>query len=222
MNDRLTELLPWYVNGSLGAEDRAWVERQLAANAESRAELEWYRSLGAKIQGASPDVPPTLGLEQTMARIRAERPNTQKNAQNTAKTPNSFGAFLSGLFASLGLRPAVAFVGLAGLAIFALQGAVIFRLANPPADDASELRAVKATLSKDRPMLKLNFAPDAKEADMRMLLVSVQGRLAGGPGQLGEYYVIVPAGKEEAAAGQLKSSRIVQAVSLAPGLPPRE
>jgi hypothetical protein len=32
---------------------------------------------------------------------------------------------------------------------------------------------------------------------------------------------VVPAGKEEAVAEQLKSNPIVQAVSLAPGLPPR-
>ena len=46
------------------------------------------------------------------------------------------------------------------------------------------------------PLVKVNFAPDAKESDIRLLLVSVQGTLAGGPGQLGDYYVRVPAGKE--------------------------
>ena len=71
-------------------------------------------------------------------------------------------------------------------------------------------------------MLKLNFAPDAKEAQIRHLLVSVQGRLAGGPGQLGDYFVVVPRGKEAAIAEQLKTNPIVSAVSLAPGLPPRE
>jgi hypothetical protein len=55
-----------------------------------------------------------------------------------------------------------------------------------------------------------------------MLLVSVQGTLAGGPGQLGDYYVRVPAGKEAQAAAKLKDTPIVQAVELAPGIPPRD
>ena len=38
-------------------------------------------------------------------------------------------------------------------------------------------------------MLKVSFAPDAKEADIRLLMIQVQGELAGGPGQLGDYYL---------------------------------
>ena len=53
-------------------------------------------------------------------------------------------------------------------------------------------------------MLKINFAPDAKEADIRLLLVPVQGELAGGPGQLGDYYLRVPAGKEAAALAKVQ------------------
>jgi len=71
-------------------------------------------------------------------------------------------------------------------------------------------------------MLKLNIAPDAKEADIRFLLMSVSGDLAAGPGQLGDYYVRVPAGTEEAAKKKLQGNPIVQAVALAPGVPPRE
>ena len=71
-------------------------------------------------------------------------------------------------------------------------------------------------------MLKISFAPDAREADMRLLVVQVQGELAGGPGQLGDYYLRVPAGSEAAALARVQSAPIVQAASLAPGVPPRE
>lgn len=71
-------------------------------------------------------------------------------------------------------------------------------------------------------MPRINFAPEAKETNIRHLLMSVQGRLAGGTGQVGDYFVVVPAGKEAATADKLKSNPIVQAVALAPGLPPRE
>jgi Putative zinc-finger len=202
---RFEELLPWYVNGTLGDADRAFVERHLAEHPESKSELDWYRSLSARMQDNTPAVPATIGLGKVMTLIRGDQPTLSER----------IGAF----FGSLGLRPAVA---LAGVAVFAVQGAVIFGLMRDAREDAAEMRAIKATAVAEGPMLKINFAPDAKEADIRFLLMSVQGTLAGGPGQLGDYFVRVPAGKEAAIAAQLKSAPIVQAVSLAPGVPPKE
>jgi len=103
-----------------------------------------------------------------------------------------------------------------------VQGGVILNLLGDVHENEDQIRALNAVRVKEGPMLKINFAPDAKEADIRHLLMSVQGQLAGGPGQLGDYFVVVPAGKEAATADKLKSNPIVQAVALAPGLPPRE
>ena len=50
----------------------------------------------------------------------------------------------------------------------------------------------------------------------------VEGALSGGPGQLGDYYLRVPAGSETAALARVQGAPIVQAASLAPGVPPRE
>ena len=205
MNERFDELLPWYVNGSLGAEDRAWVERYLAEHPEATAEVDWYRSLRTRLQENVPKVPETIGLAKAMTLIRGDRPTLSER--------------ITAFFGALGVRPVTAF---AGLAVMAVQGVFIANLMSAAQDDAVEMRALKATVTNDRPMLKLNFAPDAKEAEIRHLLMSVQGRLAGGPGQLGDYFVVVPAGKEAAVADQLRTNPIVQAVSLAPGLPPRE
>jgi len=205
MNDRFDELLPWYVNGTLNAEDKEWVERYMAAHPDSQAELAWYRSLATKIRDAAPAVPDSIGLAKAMTLVRGDRPTLAER--------------FAGFFGALGLRPAAAF---AGIAIFAVQGAIILNLMNAQHDESDQVRAAKATTVDDRPMIKLNFAPDAKESDIRMLLISMQGRLAGGPGQLGDYYVIVPTGKEAALAEQIRSNPIVQAASLAPGVPPRE
>lgn len=205
MNDRFEELLPWYVNGSINAEDRAFVERHLAEHPEAQAELDWYRSLSARIQDSAPAVPATIGLAKVMTLIRGDRPTLAER----------IGAFFGGF----ALRPAMAY---AGLAVIAAQGGFIFNLMGSMKDDANEIRALKAVQVVEGPLLKLNFTPDAKEADIRFLLMSVQGSLAGGPGQLGDYFVRVPAGKEEAVAAQLKTASIVQSVTLAPGVPPRE
>jgi len=205
MNARFDELLPWYVNGTIGAADRALFEQHIAEHPQARAEVEWYRSLARKMQDNAPKVPETIGLAKVLARIGAERPTWSQR--------------LGALLGSLAAKPSVAF---AGLAVIVAQAGLIAHLSVTPQDDASQMRAVSATPTQARPLLKINFAPDAREADIRHLLIGVQGRLVGGPGQLGDYFVAVPAGKEATLAEQLKTNPAVQAVSLAPGLPPQE
>ena len=202
---RFDELVAFYVNGTLGADDRTWFEGYLKEHPEAASEIEWYRSLQRRIHDNAPAVPATIGLSKAMTLVRGDQP--------------TFAERFMALFGFLQMRPALA---LAGLAVIAVQGGVILQMYNTSENDANEVRALKASVAKEGPMLKINFAPDAKEADIRHLLMSVQGRLAGGPGQLGDYFVVVPAGKEAAVADKLKSNPIVQAVALAPGLPPRE
>lgn len=205
MKERFEELLPWYANGSLGAEDRAWVDAYMAQHPEARSELDWYRSLQARVQENAPAVPATIGLARTMRLIQGDRPTLAER----------IGAF----FGNFGMRPSYA---LAALAVMAVQSGVIVNLLGSARDSADEIRALHAVRVEEGPMLKISFAPDAKETDIRMLMVQVHGELAGGPGQLGDYYLRVPPGSEAAALARVKSAPIVQAAALAPGVPPRE
>jgi hypothetical protein len=204
-NQRFAELLPWYVNGSIDAADRAWVDSYLRDHPEARAELAWFESLQTRIKETIPAVPATIGLARAMHLIRGDRPTVAER--------------ISAFFGGLGMRPAMA---LSLLAIIVVQGGVIANMMSQAREDAVEMRAMRAQNVEEGPLVKVNFTPDARESDIRMLLVSVQGTLAGGPGQLGDYYVRVPAGKEAQAAAKLKDTPIVQAVELAPGIPPRD
>lgn len=205
MKDRFNELLPWYVNGTLSAEDRAWVDRYLAEHPKARAELDWYQSLKTRIHESVPQVPATIGLAKTMVLIRGDRPTIAER--------------ISAFFGDFGMRPAMA---LGMFAVIAVQSGVIFNMVQRHEDDEMQIRALKTVRVDEGPLLKVSFAPDAKEADIRFALVAVQGTLAGGPGQLGDYYIRVPAGKESEFAERLKGNAIVQTVDLVPGLPPRE
>lgn len=205
MKQRFEELLPWYVNGSLPAEDRAFVEAYLEQNPDARGELDWYRSLQRRVQENAPAVPATIGLAKAMRLIQGDRP--------------TFSERVNAFFGNFGLRPSYA---MAALAVVAVQGGVILNLLGEANDDANEIRALRAVQVEEGPMLKISFTPDAKESDIRMLVVAVQGELAGGPGQLGDYYLRVPAGSEAAALSRVQGAPIVQAATLAPGVPPRE
>ncbi len=213
MDKRFNELLPWYVNGSIGAEDRAWVDRYLAEHPAARAELQWHQSLKTKIHESAPQVPATIGLAKTMLLIRGDRPTLAERVMGF------LGGFGSGPVAAFSLRPAAA---LGMLALIVAQGGVIFNMMRQADESEMQIRALRAVKVDEGPLLKVSFAPQAREEDIRLLLVSVQGSLAGGPGQLGDYYIRVPTGKEQQYAEKLKASAIVQSIALAPGLPPRE
>lgn len=205
MKERFEELLPWYANGTLGGEDRAFVESYLEQHPDARAELDWYRSLQHRVQENAPAVPATIGLARTLRLIRGDRP--------------TFSERVAAFFGNLGVRPAYA---MAALAVVVVQGGVIVNLLGQAHDNADEIRAMRASSVEEGPLLKVSFAPDAKESDIRLLIAQVRGELAGGPGQLGDYYLRVPPGTENDALKRVQAAPVVQAASLAPGVPPKE
>ena len=215
MKSRFDELLPFYVNNTLEESDRAWVESYLREHPKSAAELQWYRTLQDTMRRDTPAVSAEVGLDKVMARIRGERTPSRAPAQQAP----SFGERVRGWLAALApqplLRPALA----AALAVVVVQGVVITNFALR--DDASEIRAVKPSVVDAGPFLKVNFKADAREADIRMLLVEVDGSLAGGPGQLGDWYVRIPEARITAAADKVKASAIVDGVARVDALPVR-
>jgi hypothetical protein len=217
MKTKFDELLPFYVNETLDAEGRAWVDAYLREHPKSAAELQWYRSLQDTMQRDTPAVSAEVGLDKVMARIRAER--APARAKPAAAAP-SFGERLRDFFSSITpqplLRPALA----GALAVVVVQGIVIANLGTP-VDEGSEIRAQRSTVVDPGPFLKVNFKADAKEADIRMLLVEVNGSLAGGPGQLGDWYVRIPEARIAAAAEAVKASPIVDGVARVDALPER-
>jgi hypothetical protein len=212
MNERFEELLPWYVNGTLGADDRGWVERYAAEHPEAQAQIDWCRGLLAHIRAPAPQIAPALGLDRVLQRIRGERPTMVKRVRSW------LGALAAAPVAAVA-RPIGA---VAALAIIVVQGGIIYQMRpDNSAQDERLLRSTKAMRVDEGPLLRVNFSPDAREAEIRMLLVAAQATLAGGPGQLGDYYLRVPAGRESAAVDRLRREPIVQAVELVPGVPAR-
>jgi hypothetical protein len=212
MDERFEELLPWYVNGTLGADDRGWVERYAAEHPEAQAQIDWCRGLQAHIQASAPQIAPALGLDRVLQRIRRERPMMVQRVRSW------LGALAAAPVAGVA-RPIGA---VAALAIIVVQGGIIYQMRQDnSAQDEPLLRGTKAMRVDEGPLLRVNFSPDAREAEIRMLLVAAQATLAGGPGQVGDYYLRVPAGRESAAVDRLRREPIVQAVELVPGVPAR-
>ena len=220
MKARFDELLPFYVNGTLSEADRGWIEDYLREHREARAELQWYQSLQTKLREDVPAVSSEVGLERVMQRIHGESAAPAKRAAARSGPPilQRLREFFESITPQPLLRPAFA----GALAVVAVQALVIGSLLGEREDDASELRAVRPSIVDDKgPYLKLNFKADAREADIRLLLVEVNGSLAGGPGQLGDWYVRVPTPQLAAVTDRLKGSDIVEAVAVVDALPAR-
>ena len=215
---RFDELLPFYVNGTLPEADRAWVDDYLRDHPAARAELHWARSLQSRLRDDVPAVSSEVGLERALARIRSEGPAPQRARRAAGPSLlERLGDWLGALVPQPLLRPA--FAGAVALAV--VQGVAIVHLLGER-DDVSEIRAVQpSAVAEHGPYLKLNFKPDAREADIRLLLVEVNGSLAAGPGQLGDYYVRVPAAQVPAATDKAKASGIVDGVAVVDALPAR-
>jgi hypothetical protein len=215
---RFDELLPFYANGTLADDERSFVETWLREHPKSQAELDWYHSLQRKLLEDVPAVSSEVGLDRTMARIRAERtPQTARRAQPAAPAIGErLRSWLATLLPQPLLKPALA----GALAVVVAQAVVIANLSGER-DESTEMRAVKPTVVEQGPYLKINFKTDAREADIRVLLVQTGGSLAGGPTQLGDWYLRVPEARVKTATDLVKASPIVEAVAQVDALPVR-
>jgi hypothetical protein len=217
---RFDELLPFYVNGTLDEADRAWVEAYLREHPQAAAKLDGCRTLQQRILDDVPPVSSEVGLERAIARIRREGPAPQR--PRLAVPPSAWerlGDWFATLVPQAVFKPALA----AALAVVAVQGVVIVQMTGEHGDEASMIRSAPPTaVAEQGPYLKVNFKGDARESDIRLLLVEVNGSLAAGPGQLGDYYLRIPAAQANAAAAKLRSSAIVDAVAVVDGLPARQ
>jgi len=215
--NRFDELLPFYVNGTLAEADREWVDAYLREHPQAAAELDGCRTLQTRLRTDVPAVSSEVGLERALARIRREGPAPQ--LARRAATPSwmeRLGHWLSTLVPQPLLKPAFA----AALAVVAVQGVVIVQMAGERDDERSMVRSLPpGQVAEQGPYLKVNFKSDAREADIRMLLVQAHGSLAAGPGQLGDYYVRVPGPQAESLAAQFRASGIVDAVAIVDALP---
>ena len=113
-------------------------------------------------------------------------------------------------------RPAFAL----GLLVILVQAGVILQLSTSDTG-YDQMRAVSGQTSPAGALLRVNFKPQASETEIRLLLVSVQGNLEGGPGQLGDYYVRIPSANAAQAEQRIKAAAIVESALPVDGVPAR-
>lgn len=187
LHGRIWDLIPWYVNGSLPAEERRAVEDHLAGCLRCREEERFCRGTTEALQQAGEVAPSPhpVQLARVMARIdEAEAEHGRGRLRRLLAGVRSWR-----LFPASPVRAVLA----AQLAIAVLfLGLVVWQHRQPPA----EYRTLSDSAAPSTGVVQLRvlFAEDANEREIRELLLGIKGEIVGGPSPLGAYTLEVPLG----------------------------
>lgn len=207
--------LPWYAAGVLTESEHRAIEVHLASCAQCRAELDSVTRLRTEVRAALATEPgPSLAARsQVMARIQSAVPN-KLQSRKTQANPGFVTQLADWLRAPVVPRWAPA----AALVLVVVQGALL--LWNKPQDVQPSPAVTTRGLSTQSTRLSLVFKPQAQEAQIRELLVSLGARIVDGPGPAGAYLVELPAADPATLGQKIGAARarsdILQSLELAP------
>lgn len=170
---KVEELLPFYVNGSLSAAEKAEVERHLDADPNLREEVAFLTQLRTTIKDAPGAQPPgELGLKRL-----------QKSLKRETAESDLFSRLLAGRAAEQDNR-VWKMMAVAACLLLMVQTGVMVRQYLPSDDLTAASGAAQADLSAI-------FVPGATEAEIRRLLTDLHVTIVDGPSALGVYHLRV-------------------------------
>jgi hypothetical protein len=184
-------LLPWYANATLPVDETAQVEAHLESCLACSREVKECRELAGAIRDAEPVAPSPhpVQLSRLLARIEAAE---------GATGPRGRGAgWLRSRLAALGREPVALRWALA--AQLAVILGLIAALALPGPQPEPGYRTLADPIAEPAvTQIKVLFAEDATEAEIRRLLLPLKAEITGGPSPFGAYTLSVPATGEGA------------------------
>jgi hypothetical protein len=206
--------LPWYVNGTLDADGRKWVDQYLRDHPEAASELRWEESQRDVIRENQPVVSRDIGWDAFQARI-GKSPRVA-SIDWKVRWRRWFADFQQGR--TWTQRPAAVYATLAIIMVQAgVVGTLVFEQGKLGMNAAVYRGWVPPTTT--RPVLRVRFKPETPERKLRVLLIGLDGTIRAGPSQLGDYIVGVDPDQLNEAAKTLAASAWVEAVDILPNPP---
>ncbi len=179
-DDKLIELLPWYVNGTLRSEERQAVEELLQRSAEARAEKAVLESLQDHVKAQWQSVEPgELGWKRLQKSLHT--PPTGNAKAGTDKFWNRF-------------------IAAAAVLVICLQVGIYFKPMNQAPTQV--LGGDPQVHQLDVQLFRVVIRQDARWGDIENLLFTLQAQVVEGPSALG--VVTLAASKEADAQAILK------------------
>lgn len=198
---RFSELLPFYVNSTLSALDHDWMTGYLAAHPDAAREREFVSMLRETTRSTLSKVPESERLARLMRDWKSSRP--------AASRLQKAMAWLQGRVRI----PAPAMV-LASVVMLG-QAVVIGSFLSEPSGEALYRSERPECLAA--PTLRVLFKPDARHADILLILRSVEATVQNGPSETGALWLTVAPGRSlDEAQAMLRSSALVEEVVPSP------
>lgn len=169
-DDKLIELLPWYVNGTLCGEERHAVDELLERSAEARAEKAMLESLQDHVKAQWKSVEPgELGWKRLQKSLHKPPVDNRK-----AGTGNFWNRFLAA----------------AAVLVICLQVGIYFK----PIDQTPTqvLGGDPQVQQQDGQLFRVVIKQDALWGDIEALLFTLQAQVVDGPSALGVVTLAVP------------------------------
>ncbi len=159
------ELLPWYVNQTLSAQEQREVEDHLHNCARCQQEISLLQHMREEVQATPLDLPGELGLKRLLSEINTQQFPPQR--QHPVQSPT--------WWKTLAIAASFIIVAQAGL----LMNAYFF----------SKPMVLLSGPQNDGIVLQITFLPTVTEGKMRETLLAIEGTVIDGPGQLGIYRI---------------------------------
>ena len=205
LHRQVEALLPWYVNGSLGDEERLRVESHVAECPRCQAELASERLLQAALRGNDND---TDDPEAAIARLRVRIARHGPHPRWTRRWRSWWRSASNGWHWALAAQ---------GMTILALCTLLAWWL---PSRDEPYHALGASSVDSERTAgatLVVRFRPDITEQEMRRVLRDSEARLVYGPTATDAYLLSVSRGREQAAIVRLRQQAAVLLVESLDG-----
>lgn len=214
-HQRIWDLLPWYVNGTLPGEERRVVENHLDACSRCREEIAVCRATREALAEAGEIAPSPHPVQ--LARLLT-RVDEHESGQGHGRRP-LLAALKALLVPTSPVRALFAFQ----LAITALLvGLLLWQQRQPETLPLYRTLSAPEAPRGNAARVRVLFAETATEKEIREILLRVHGEIVGGPSAFGTYTVEIPTGGETPGAllAHLRAQpqvRFAEPVPAAPG-----
>jgi hypothetical protein len=217
------EVLPWYVNGTLDDRERASVEEHLRTCAACQAELARCRDLAAAVQGVAEDAwePSSEHFARVLACLDATTasPTPRRSWWDTVRAQyERYGEMLRRT------PPLIRWTLVTQSALtLVVVGILVWQAPWAPERFYQTLSNSSDQTVQKRMQIRVVFAEDITEKELRALLTDVRGTIVEGPSPVGVYTVAVALSGDARAPDDmvLKTLRAHSKVRLAEALPTR-
>lgn len=204
--DRFEELLPFYVNKTLAADQRKWMDEYMAAERGAANALQFERSLSEVVLETRSSITQEQRLEQVLRESGLGR-------HKRSWLANLFTAGQANGVSGQGWRIAIPVPIFAVIAVLFVGQAAFIGLSARPSKE--NLYRGATPECADAVQLRVLFKPDARHEDVVLVLRKVEATVRAGPSETGELWISLPVkNSTENAVKLLRGSSTVDDVSV--------